>query len=91
MSANLSQLNACTWFSDNAKSLSFQLLHSLQIQQGVQLASLLSVDPILYNDEAVYVWVQRQLDDGLIVDDYALSTLETAFIELVTAHTDQAA
>lgn len=91
MSANLSQLNACTWFSDNAKSLSFQLLRNLQIQQGVQLASLLGVDPILYNDEAVYVWVQRQLDNGLIVDDYALSTLETAFIELVTAHTDQAA
>jgi hypothetical protein len=55
------------------------------------LASLLGVDAILYNDEAVYVWVQRQLDDGLIVDDYTLSTLETAFIELVTAHTDQAA
>ena len=91
MSANLSRLNACAWFSDNAKSLSFQLLRNLQIQQGIQLASLLNVDPILYNDEAVYVWVQRQLNDGLIVDDYALSTLETAFIELVTAHTDQAA
>jgi hypothetical protein len=91
MSANLSRLNACTWFSDNAKSLSFQLLRNLQIQQGIQLASLLSVDPILYNDEAVYVWVQRQLDAGLVVDDYALSTLETSFIELVTAHTDQAA
>lgn len=91
MSTNLSRLNACTWFSDNAKSLSFQLLRNLQIQQGIQLASLLNVDPILYNDEAVYVWVQRQLNDGLIVDDHALSTLETAFIELVTAHTDQAA
>ena len=91
MNKNISWLNACTWFSDNAKSLSFQLLRNLQIQQGIQLASLLGVDPILYNDEAVYVWVQRQLNDGLIVDDYALSTLETAFIELVTAHTDQAA
>ena len=49
------------------------------------------VDAILYNDEAIYVWVQRQLDDGLIVDDYTLSILETAFIELVTAYTDQAA
>ena len=43
------------------------------------------------HDEAVYVWVQRQLDAGLVIDDYTLSTLETAFIELVTAHTDQAA
>lgn len=91
MNKNISRRNACTWFSDNAKSLSFQLLRNLQIQQGVQLASLLGVDPILYNDEAVYVWVQRQLNDRLIVDDYALSTLETAFIELLMAHTDQAA
>lgn len=91
MNTNLSRLNSCTWFSNNAKSLAYQLLSSLQIQQGTQLASLLSVDSILHNDEAVYVWVQRQLDDGLIVDDHALSTLETAFIELVTAHTDQAA
>lgn len=90
MSANLSSLDACTWFSDNAKSLSFQLLRNLQIQQGIQLASLLSVDPILYNDEAVYVWVQRQLNDGLIVDDYALSTLETAFIDVVSIDHDHA-
>jgi len=91
MSNNLSRLNSCTWFSEQTKTLASQLLLSLQIQQGVQLATLLCVDPILYNDEAVYVWVQRQLDDGLIVDNYTLSTLETAFIELVTAHTDQAA
>ena len=91
MSANLSRLDACTWFSDNAKSLSFQLLRNLQIQQGIQLASLLNVDPILYNDEAVYVWVQRQLNDGLIVDDYALSTLETAFIDVVSIDHDQVA
>ena len=91
MNNNLSRLNSCTWFNEQTKTLASQLLFSLQIQQGVQLATLLGVDPILYNDEAVYVWVQRQLDDGLIVDDHALSTLETAFIELVTAHTDQAA
>ncbi|WLP95927.1 hypothetical protein [Psychrobacter sp. M13] len=89
MSANLSRLNTCTWFSDNAKSLAYQLLSNLQIQQGTQLASLLSVDSILYNDEAVYVWVQRQLDAGLVADDYALSTLETAFID--TIDDDQAA
>ena len=89
MSTNLSRLNTCTWFSDNAKSLAYQLLSNLQIQQGTQLASLLSVDSILYNDEAVYVWVQRQLDAGLVADDYALSTLETAFID--TIDDDQAA
>ena len=91
MNINLSRLNSCTWFSEQTKALASQLLFSLQIQQGVQLASLLGVDAILYNDEAIYVWVQRQIDDGLIVNDYTLSTLETAFIDLVTAHTDQAA
>ena len=91
MNTNLSRLNSCTWFSEQTKALASQLLFSLQVQQGVQLASLLGVDAILYNDEAIYVWVQRQLDDGLIVNDYTLSTLETAFIDLVTAHTDQAA
>ncbi|MGP9712828.1 hypothetical protein [Psychrobacter sp. AOP29-E1-7] len=89
MNNNLSRLNSCTWFSNNAKSLAYQLLSSLQIQQGTQLASLLSVDSILHNDEAVYVWVQRQLDAGLVADDYALSTLETAFID--TIDDDQAA
>jgi hypothetical protein len=91
MNTNLSRLNSCTWFSEQTKALASQLLFSLQIQQGVQLASLLGVDSILYNDEAIYVWVQRQLDDGLMIDDYTLSTLETAFIELVTANTDQVA
>ncbi|KAA0922110.1 hypothetical protein FQ082_12400 [Psychrobacter sp. ANT_H56B] len=91
MNTNLSRLNSCTWFSVQTKTLASQLLLNLQIQQGVQLASLLGVNTILYNDEAVYVWVQRLLDDGLIVDDYALSTLETAFIDLVIAHTDQVA
>ena len=91
MNTDLSRLNSCTWFSEQTKTLASQLLLNLQIQQGVQLASLLGVNTILYNDEAVYVWVQRLLDDGLIVDDYALSTLETAFIDLVIAHTDQVA
>jgi hypothetical protein len=91
MNTNLSRLNSCTWFSDRTKTLASQLLLNLQIQQGVQLASLLGVNTILYNDEAVYVWVQRLLDGGLIVDDYTLSTLETAFIDLVTAYTDQVA
>ena len=83
MHSNLSRLNASTWFSKDTKSLADQLLSNLEIQQGTQLARTLSVDPILYNCEAVYVWVQRQLDDGLTVDDHILSTLETAFIDLV--------
>ena len=91
MNNNLSRLNSCAWFSEQTKNLASKLLFSLQVQQGVQLASLLGVDAILYNDEAIYVWVQRQIDDGLMIDDYALSSLETAFIELFTAHTDQAA
>lgn len=91
MNTNLSRLNSCKWFSEQTKTLASQLLLNLQIQQGVQLASLLGVNTILYNDEAVYVWVQRLLDDGLIVDDYALSTLETAFIDLVKAYHDQVA
>lgn len=91
MHPNLSLLNASSWFTKDAKSLSNQLLINLHIKQGDQLARILGVDPIFYNCEAVYVWVQRLLDDGLIVDDYTLSTLETAFIDLVTANTDQAA
>lgn len=83
MHPNLSRLNASTWFTEDAKSLSNQLLFNLHIQQGTQLARILSVDPILYNCEAVYVWVQRQLDEGLAINDYSLPTLETAFIDLV--------
>ena len=83
MHPNLSSLNASTWFSKDTKPLAYQLLSNLEIQQGTQLARTLGVDPILYNCEAVYVWVQRQLDDGLTVDDHTLTTLETAFIDLV--------
>ena len=83
MHPNLSRLNASSWFSKNTKSLAYQLLSNLEIPQSTQLARILGVDPILYNCEAVYVWVQRQLDDGLTVDDYTLTTLETAFIDLV--------
>ena len=89
MNTNLSRLNSCTWFSDRTKNLASQLLLNLQIQQGVQLASLLGVDSILYNDEAVYVWVQRLLDEGLPIDEYTISKLETSFIELM--NDDQAA
>lgn len=83
MYPNSTALNTSPWFSETAKFLSCQLIHSLQIQEGSQLAKMLGVDPIFYNSEAVYVWVQRQLDDGLTVDNYTLPTLETAFIDLV--------
>ncbi len=83
MYANISLLNASTWFSEKAKSLSCQLMVSLQIQQGSQLARMLGVDPIFYNNEAIYVWVQRQLDEGLVVDDYTINKLEAAFIDLI--------
>lgn len=49
MNKNISRLNSGTWFSDQTKTLASQLLLSLQIQQGVQLASLLGVDAILYS------------------------------------------
>ncbi len=83
MYTNLSLLNASSWFTEDAKSLSIQLLRNLQIQQGVQLATLLGVDSILYNDEAVYVWVQRQLDEGLPINDRTIGKLESSFIDLV--------
>ncbi len=83
MSTNLSRLNSCTWFSEQTKTLASQLLLNLQIQQGVQLASLLGVDSILYNDEAVYVWVQRLLDEGLPIDEYTIGKLETSFIDII--------
>lgn len=38
-----------------------------------------------FNEEAVYVWVQLQLDDDLMVNDHSLSILETAFIDMVKA------
>lgn len=83
MNTNLSRLNASSWFTGDAKSLSIQLLTNLQIQQGVQLATLLGVDSILYNDEAVYVWVQRQLDEGLPINDRTIGKLEASFIDLM--------
>ncbi len=91
MHPNLSRLNTSSWFSKDTKFLAYQLLFNLEIQQGTQLARILGVDPILYNCEAVYVWVQRQLDDGLTMDDYTLRTLETAFIDCVSMSSNHAA
>jgi hypothetical protein len=44
------------------------------------------VNPIFYNDEALHVWVQRQIDEGLIVDDEAIGVLEAAFIDLMRGY-----
>lgn len=83
--------NTSPWLSGDAILLACQLMTNLEIPQGTNLAKILRVNSIFYNDEAIRVWVQRQLDDGLVVDDYALSTLETAFIELVSIHSDHVA
>lgn len=77
------------WLSGDAILLACQLMISLKIQQGTQLAKILKVNSIFYNDEAIRVWVQRKIDEGLVIDDYALSTLETAFIDIMDD--DQAA
>ena len=68
------------------KVLTKQLIENLQIQQGSQLAKILGVNPIFYNDEALHVWVQRQIDEGLIVDDEAIGVLEAAFIGLMRSY-----
>ncbi|MCC3309455.1 hypothetical protein [Psychrobacter sanguinis] len=40
----------------------------------------------LYNDEAMHVRVQRQIDEGLIVNNEAICTLEKKFIKLVNEY-----
>lgn len=47
--------NASIWLSTEAISLSTKLMVNLQIQQGSQLAKMLGVNPIFYNDEAVRI------------------------------------
>lgn len=84
MYTSAQQPTTSSWFDHKVKVLTKQLIENLQIQQGSQLAKILDVNPIFYNDEALHVWVQRQIDEGLIVDDEAIGVLEAAFIELVT-------
>lgn len=78
--------NASIWLSAEAISLSTELMVNLQIQQGSQLAKMLGVNPIFYNDEAVRIWVQRQLNEGLAVDLFTLLNLETMFLDIMSQY-----
>ncbi|WP_201559907.1 hypothetical protein [Psychrobacter sp. NC44] len=71
------------WLSAVAISLSTKLMANLQIQQGSQLAKMLGVNPIFYNDEAVRIWVQRELNEGLALNRYTLTNLETKFLAIM--------
>lgn len=68
------------WLSQNAIDLAKKLIERLQIQAGDNLARLLGVSPIFFNHEAVFVWVQRQIDEGLMIGEHALNALEAAFL-----------
>lgn len=84
MYTSAQQPTTSSWFDHSVKVLTKQLIENLQIQQGSQLAKILGVNPIFYNNEALHVWVQRQIDEGLVVDDEAIGMLETRFVEAVT-------
>jgi len=71
------------WLSAEAISLSTKLMVNLQIQQGSQLAKMLGVNPIFYNDEAIRIWVQRELNEGLALNRYTLTNLETKFLAIM--------
>ena len=76
--------HASMWLSAEAIALSTKLMVNLQIQQGSQLAKMLGVNSIFYNDEAVRIWVQRELNEGLALNRYALTNLETKFLDIMT-------
>ena len=71
------------WLSAEAISISTKLMVNLQIQQGSQLAKMLGVNPIFYNDEAIRIWVQRELNEGLALNRYTLTNLETKFLDIM--------
>ena len=75
--------HASIWLSAEAVSLSSKLIVNLQIQQGSQLAKMLGVSPIFYNDEAVRIWVQRELNEGLTLNLDSLTNLETKFLAIM--------
>ena len=76
--------HASIWLSAEAISLSTKLMLNLQIQQGSQLAKMLGVNPIFYNDEAIRIWVQRELNEGLALNRDTLTNLETKFLEIMS-------
>lgn len=53
MYTSAQQPTTSSWFDHNVKVLTKQLIENLQIQQGSQLAKILGVNPIFYNDEAI--------------------------------------
>lgn len=80
---NFKTPNSSAWLSREAIELSTKLMINLQIQQGSNLATLLGLSPIFYNDEAIRIWVQRQLDEGLPMNQFTLSNLESMFLGLM--------
>lgn len=80
---SIKQPHASIWLSAEAISLSTKLMVSLQIQQGSQLAKMLGVNPIFYNDEAIRIWVQRELNDGMALNRYTLTNLEAKFLDIM--------
>lgn len=80
---NFKNPNPSVWLSREAIELSTKLMINLQIQQGSNLATLLGLSPIFYNDEAIRIWVQRELDEGLPINQFTLSNLESMFLGLM--------
>ncbi|AGP48318.1 hypothetical protein PSYCG_03920 [Psychrobacter sp. G] len=83
MNAFIKPPHASIWLSAEAISLSTKLMVNLQIQQGSQLAKMLGVNPIFYNDEAIRIWVQRELNEELGLNRYTLMNLETKFLAIM--------
>ncbi|PNK61525.1 hypothetical protein [Psychrobacter sp. FDAARGOS_221] len=80
---NIKNPNPSVWLSREAIELSTKLMINLHIQQGSNLATLLGLSPIFYNDEAIRIWVQRELDEGLPMNRFTLSHLESMFLGLM--------
>ena len=82
----LREIKPSIWLSKEAIDLSDNLMMRLQIQQGSTLSNLLGVNSIFYNDEAVKVWVQRELNEGLPINNKTLTILESKFLKIMNAH-----
>ena len=78
--------NPSAWLSKEAIKLANRLMINLQVQQGANLSKLLGVNSIFYNDEAIKVWVQKELNEGLALNNYTLQVLQNRFIEITHSH-----
>ena len=78
--------NLSAWLSKEAIKLANRLMINLQVQQGANLSKLLGVNSIFYNDEAIKVWVQKELNEGLALNNYTLQVLQNRFIEIMHSH-----